>query len=86
MWLFERDLPDTSEAMARWKESSLWDNTNEIVYGLSVDDSTIPTVDDDFVLMLGNVRRTVTVVEIITVRGFKWTALITINSQSKSCS
>ena len=85
-WLFEQDFPDLSEAVVRWKESSIWDDKNEIVYGLSGDDIPHPVVDDEFTLVRRNESRKVTVVEILAMSGFKWTALITINSKGKKMS
>lgn len=80
-WLLQSSFKASSE-IQQWQESDDWDDSYELCFGVRENESTAPMGDDVIRLRRMTETMTITVEELLVPRGFKWAALITINSRS----
>ena len=80
-WLLQSSFKASPE-IEQWQESDDWDDSYELCYGVRTKETTAVVGDDVIQLRRKSEAMTITVEELLVPRGFKWAALITINSRS----
>ena len=79
-WLLQSSFKAAPE-IRQWRESDDWDYSYELCFGVRDNETAAPMQDDIIQLRRESETMSITVEELLVPRGFKWAALITINSR-----